>query len=78
MGFMQIYGADAPLTWKERQRSAEGLYALASMIEAMCPVSPVPDGRYGWMRAYGVVLCPSCRAGVVRGSRCPGCGRVVV
>jgi hypothetical protein len=68
---MQVYAADAPLTWHERQRQAEGMDAFASMIQAMSPASSVPDGRYGWMAAYNVVLCPSCRAGVCRGQGVP-------
>jgi len=47
------------------------------MIAAMRSASSVPDGRYGWMGAYGVTLYPACRAGVLRGSHCPGCGRVI-
>jgi len=42
------------------------------------PGSAAPDGRFGWMRTYNVVLCPVCRAGVVRGSRCRDCGRVAL
>jgi hypothetical protein len=75
---MQVYASGAPLSWQERQRQAEGMEAFAAMIQALSPASPVPDGRFGIMRACGVALCPACRAGVVRGSRCRGCGRVAV
>jgi len=68
----QVYAAGAPLSWRERQRRAEGLHALASLAEAMRPASAVPEGRYGIMRAYGVVLCGPGRAGVARGAAVPG------
>jgi hypothetical protein len=73
----QVYASGAPLSWRERLLRAEGLGALMAMAEAMRPGSTTPDGRCGIMQAYGVVICPSCRAGVCRGSRCRGCGRVV-
>ena len=74
----QVYASGAPLSWRERQHQAEDLGALMAMAEAMRPASSAPTGEHGWMRAYNVTLCPACRVGVVRGSRCPGCGRVAV
>jgi hypothetical protein len=73
----QVYSSDVPLSWQDRQRLAEGLHLLAQMAAAVRPGSAAPDGRYGWMRAYGVVVC-ACGSGVCRGSRCRGCGAVAL
>jgi hypothetical protein len=68
----QVYASGAPSSWRERQRAAQGLFALAELAAATGARRPAVT----WMEACNVVLCPLCRAGVCWGSRCRGCGRV--